>query len=112
MSKISIMAVVLVAGLISPLGAFAQGSGHRQYIDRHRSTGWAHGTRNTNQRLDPTTRGSDEHRDNRKRQSQPVTKNSMPPTNASPLATESACLRCMSSGPANRGGSGEQGTTA
>jgi hypothetical protein len=26
MSKISIMAVVLVAGLISPLGAFAQGS--------------------------------------------------------------------------------------
>jgi hypothetical protein len=48
--------------------------GHRQYIDRHRSTGRARGTWNAEQRLDPATRGSDEHSHNRKQQSQPFPK--------------------------------------
>jgi hypothetical protein len=74
MSKIPIIAVTLVAALLSPLSAFAGKRGHRQYIDRHRSTGRARGTWNTKQRLDPATRGSDEHCNNRKHQSQPFPK--------------------------------------
>ena len=48
--------------------------GHRQYINRHRGPGRPRGTRNTKQRLDPATRGSDEHSHNRKQQSQPFPK--------------------------------------
>src|SRR5450631_4906085 len=70
MAKIPIIAVTLVAAQ-----RFRSGQrGHRQYIDRHRSTGRARGTWNTKQRLDPATRGSDEPSHNRKRQSQPFTK--------------------------------------
>ena len=71
MAKKSIIAVASVAALIAPLGAFAQGSAG---IDRHRSAGRARGTWNTKQRLDPATRGSDEHCNNRKQQSQPFSK--------------------------------------
>jgi hypothetical protein len=74
MSKISIVATVLVAGLISPLGAFAQGSAGTGNVNRHRGAGRPRRTRNTKPRLDPATGSSDEHCDNRKRQSQPVTK--------------------------------------
>jgi hypothetical protein len=75
MSKISIMAVLLVAGLISPLGAFTQGSaGTGSTSTGIGSTGRARGTWNTEQRLDPATRGSDEHSHNREQQSQPFPK--------------------------------------
>jgi hypothetical protein len=48
--------------------------GHRQYIDRNRSAGRPRGTWNTKPRPDPATRSSDKHCDNRKRQSQPFSK--------------------------------------
>jgi hypothetical protein len=49
MAKIPIIAVTLVAAQ-----RFRSGQrGHRQHIDRHRSTGRARGTWNTKQRLDP-----------------------------------------------------------
>jgi len=48
--------------------------GHRQYINRHRGTGRPPGTWNTKPRLDSATRDSDEHSNNRKRQSQSFAK--------------------------------------
>jgi len=75
MSKIPIIAVALVADLLSPLSAIAQGSaGHGQYVNRHRGTGRPRGTWNTKPRLDPATRSGNEHRNDRKSQSQPFTK--------------------------------------
>jgi hypothetical protein len=74
-AKKSIIAVASAAGSHFATQCLRSGQrGHRQYIDRHRSTGPARGTWNTKQRLDPATQGSDEHSNSRKHQSQPFTK--------------------------------------
>jgi len=85
MSKISIMAVVLVAGLISPLSAFAQGSAGTGSTSTGigapagpagpgiRSNGW---TQQPGAATNTATTGSNN--------LSPSQKNSIPPTNAIP----------------------------
>jgi hypothetical protein len=74
MAKKSIITMASVAAHFATQCLRSGQRGHRQYIDRHRSTGRARGTWNTEQWLDPATRSSDEHSHNRKQQSQPFPK--------------------------------------